>query len=87
MKSNLTEAPRSYLYFVSRKQGRVNRIDQNTDEFKQRKKQNSSAQERLCLLDLPRVGHPTIDPHLRHCRYGGARTGWRATDVRMAAIR
>jgi hypothetical protein len=37
MKSNLSEAPRSYLYFVRRKQGRVNRIDQNTDEFKQRK--------------------------------------------------
>lgn len=33
-----------------------------------------------------REGDTTI-LRLRHCRSGGARSGWRATDVRMAAIR
>jgi hypothetical protein len=56
MKSNLSEAPRSYLYFGKAKTGTRKPIDQNADEFEQRKKQNSSTQERLCLLDLPANG-------------------------------
>jgi hypothetical protein len=87
MKSNLSEAPRSYLYFGKAKQGHVNRpiktpTSSNNGRNKILLRRNVSA----CLTCRP-MGDPTLEGHMRHCRSGGVRSGWRATDVRTAAIR